>query len=107
MTMSPLRHRWRYSPSGWIIRPDDRSEEHTSELQSQSKLICRLLLEKKNNTNLRPAHRYQHLQIPLTIAETPPQRFAQRHAHVADPALRPHWVRGPRVTTPCGAGRAS
>src|SRR2546430_10486454 len=27
----------------------DRSEEHTSELQSQSNLVCRLLLEKKNN----------------------------------------------------------
>src|SRR5688572_19148417 len=28
----------------------DRSEEHTSELQSQSNLVCRLLLEKKNTT---------------------------------------------------------
>src|SRR5688572_32557178 len=28
-----------------------RSEEHTSELQSQSNLVCRLLLEKKNNLN--------------------------------------------------------
>src|SRR2546430_16189531 len=27
-----------------------RSEEHTSELQSQSNLVCRLLLEKKNKT---------------------------------------------------------
>src|SRR5688572_31850237 len=27
---------------------DRRSEEHTSELQSQSNLVCRLLLEKKN-----------------------------------------------------------
>src|SRR2546430_3606428 len=27
-----------------------RSEEHTSELQSQSNLVCRLLLEKKNCT---------------------------------------------------------
>src|SRR2546427_9314686 len=27
---------------------DVRSEEHTSELQSQSNLVCRLLLEKKN-----------------------------------------------------------
>src|SRR5688572_31067337 len=27
-----------------------RSEEHTSELQSQSNLVCRLLLEKKNHT---------------------------------------------------------
>src|SRR2546430_7440575 len=30
-----------------------RSEEHTSELQSQSNLVCRLLLEKKKR---RPAH---------------------------------------------------
>src|SRR2546427_386520 len=29
-----------------------RSEEHTSELQSQSNLVCRLLLEKKNNIEL-------------------------------------------------------
>src|SRR2546427_2493050 len=28
---------------------DQRSEEHTSELQSQSNLVCRLLLEKKKN----------------------------------------------------------
>src|SRR5688572_31503983 len=28
----------------------DRSEEHTSELQSQSNLVCRLLLEKKKHT---------------------------------------------------------
>src|SRR5205085_8037698 len=28
-----------------------RSEEHTSELQSQSNLVCRLLLEKKNNNS--------------------------------------------------------
>src|SRR2546430_16981658 len=30
--------------------PADRSEEHTSELQSQSNLVCRLLLEKKKRT---------------------------------------------------------
>src|SRR2546430_11256563 len=29
-----------------------RSEEHTSELQSQSNLVCRLLLEKKNRREL-------------------------------------------------------
>src|SRR5688572_31810740 len=29
---------------------DDRSEEHTSELQSQSNLVCRLLLEKQKLT---------------------------------------------------------
>src|SRR2546430_9427264 len=39
-----------------------RSEEHTSELQSQSNLVCRLLLEKKKS------HRHDHsvrLQAPL------------------------------------------
>src|SRR5258708_23991221 len=29
----------------------ERSEEHTSELQSPDHLVCRLLLEKKNNTH--------------------------------------------------------
>src|SRR2546430_3753221 len=33
-----------------------RSEEHTSELQSQSNLVCRLLLEKKKRTNTWPSH---------------------------------------------------
>src|SRR5438034_4579730 len=32
---------------GFLIRPAWRSEEHTSELQSHSDLVCRLLLEKK------------------------------------------------------------
>src|SRR5205085_3791154 len=32
------------------FRPLVRSEEHTSELQSQSNLVCRLLLEKKKKT---------------------------------------------------------
>src|SRR5689334_23716793 len=31
----------------------ERSEEHTSELQSQFHLVCRLLLEKKNQTEQR------------------------------------------------------
>src|SRR2546430_6907474 len=52
-----LGARW----SDWLLRPRVRqrspiplfqyglrSEEHTSELQSQSNLVCRLLLEKKN-----------------------------------------------------------
>src|SRR2546430_5970926 len=33
----------------WLKVP--RSEEHTSELQSQSNLVCRLLLEKKKSEN--------------------------------------------------------
>src|SRR2546427_9601360 len=34
---------------GHVTRHLARSEEHTSELQSQSNLVCRLLLEKKNH----------------------------------------------------------
>src|SRR2546430_8421771 len=37
-----------------------RSEEHTSELQSQSNLVCRLLLEKKKNKFKTSLHHQQH-----------------------------------------------
>ena len=39
--------RWRLRM--WYFWPVTRSEEHTSELQSHSDLVCRLLLEKKKN----------------------------------------------------------
>src|SRR2546430_13279697 len=38
-----------------VVAPD-RSEEHTSELQSQSNLVCRLLLEKKKKKNKNRRH---------------------------------------------------
>src|SRR2546430_13184024 len=56
-------------PSNVFVRPRKvtdamRSEEHTSELQSQSNLVCRLLLEKKKtistNTTISPS---RHAQI--------------------------------------------
>src|SRR5258707_2582031 len=36
----------------------DRSEEHTSELQSRQYLVCRLLLEKKKINRLEPQYTY-------------------------------------------------
>src|SRR2546430_3977983 len=42
-----------------------RSEEHTSELQSQSNLVCRLLLEKKKSTAPQPAPTRQRILSPL------------------------------------------
>src|SRR2546428_1393097 len=42
----------RVSPS-WTLYSRRRSEEHTSELQSRSDLVCRLLLEKKNTCTIR------------------------------------------------------
>src|SRR5712691_12275932 len=49
------------SASSWA---GSRSEEHTSELQSQSNLVCRLLLEKKKKikttqTNTKQQHKTQ------------------------------------------------
>src|SRR2546430_7353229 len=41
-----------------------RSEEHTSELQSQSNLVCRLLLEKKNRFVL--CHQYELCSCQLS-----------------------------------------
>src|SRR5438093_7860919 len=41
------RHRWHGAPRH--PDADPRSEEHTSELQSLTNLVCRLLLEKKKN----------------------------------------------------------
>src|SRR3712207_8749614 len=40
------------SPTGTISSAKRRSEEHTSELQSRQYLVCRLLLEKKNNQHM-------------------------------------------------------
>src|SRR3712207_8875060 len=47
-----------HAPSGAATR----SEEHTSELQSRQYLVCRLLLEKKNNLN------YKHQYNDTTVA---------------------------------------
>src|SRR5947207_11562846 len=47
----------RHQHLGWVLSVPDthqkRSEEHTSELQSHSDLVCRLLLEKKKKTRQR------------------------------------------------------
>src|SRR5204862_1803445 len=67
-------HGERCSPAKWILpsratavkkslkptnahAPRDRSEEHTSELQSRRDLVCRLLLEKKKKTQKKDHHR--------------------------------------------------
>src|SRR2546430_7053031 len=53
-----------------------RSEEHTSELQSQSNLVCRLLLEKKNDTPPGLGHLHpqelRHQPHPPLVPASPP-----------------------------------
>ena len=39
----------------------NRSEEHTSELQSRTNLVCRLLLEKKKNKTNKQTHTQTHM----------------------------------------------
>src|SRR2546427_6618141 len=53
-----------------IIIDNNRSEEHTSELQSQSNLVCRLLLEKKkkNNTTKKTYKYHTPQQITRTYS---------------------------------------
>src|SRR2546430_11866872 len=77
-----------------------RSEEHTSELQSQSNLVCRLLLEKKKT------HRVDGRPVaPLSdVREADPNRLPRqapvgppRRPHVTMPA--PHWSLSSSVRT--------
>src|SRR2546427_4634824 len=52
-----------------------RSEEHTSELQSQSNLVCRLLLEKKKKKNTQQKHKLQKgSTASLSTDESPEHR---------------------------------
>src|SRR2546430_9641582 len=62
----------------------ERSEEHTSELQSQSNLVCRLLLEKKNT----PSHDILTYHIhSASFISSPPRRSLRRSLRL--PGARP------------------
>src|SRR5256886_7155058 len=81
------RDRWRHRPrvrpgvrsgaaarhtGGPPVRGGDlRSEEHTSELQSQSNLVCRLLLEKKKESFLRASNTAPLIGTTQTVAHWP------------------------------------
>src|SRR5256886_7458487 len=49
--LESLRRYFSAWPEVDLVQRLERSEEHTSELQSQSNLVCRLLLEKKKKAN--------------------------------------------------------
>src|SRR2546430_4017914 len=106
-------HRWK--PSTWRLRTTSfvinrtmssrkpsrrliRSEEHTSELQSQSNLVCRLLLEKKKepHANFIPHDPYEliiELKYLGTNLSTPLYLIGQSHKswyHIVLLASRPN-----------------
>src|SRR2546430_7904086 len=62
--------------NGPIRARETRSEEHTSELQSQSNLVCRLLLEKKKK---------KHDTDAVELAETEPYCGYRGHWQAPDP----------------------
>src|SRR2546427_2210748 len=77
------------NPSMFLLtQPAERSEEHTSELQSQSNLVCRLLLEKKKQ--------YSHISNVLCVDSALAGRFSS-------PGARPLTRRAasPSVPTFC------
>src|SRR2546430_13416112 len=84
-----------------------RSEEHTSELQSQSNLVCRLLLEKKKQTRQAP-------DLDAAIHPAPPRRDhldalpqqpEPRHSHTPGPLSHPPPSRLPSIPNLYHAGR--
>src|SRR2546430_10336402 len=66
---------------GYVPRPllKVRSEEHTSELQSQSNLVCRLLLEKKHNFRWCRTQRLAGARILAARARTCARLGPRRH----------------------------
>src|SRR5437016_11915960 len=83
--------------------PLDRSEEHTSELQSLTNLVCRLLLEKKNSTTctytskapalsaLTPAKRTTHCVTAPLPASTPTTTTPRRGLARSTDRRTIHW----------------
>src|SRR3712207_7425497 len=52
-----------------------RSEEHTSELQSRQYLVCRLLLEKKNNKTKSVKYSYTYSRSDEQTSEIQPRQY--------------------------------
>src|SRR2546427_7316431 len=101
----PLERRWRGSrePPGPPRWP--RSEEHTSELQSQSNLVCRLLLEKKKRQQTTPAPRTKIATTAGTILDAEVLGEGLGDVQVRTDDGRVHLLRpaggSVRAATPC------
>src|SRR5258708_28475410 len=74
-----------------LARPDissaarnDRSEEHTSELQSPDHLVCRLLLEKKKNPELFATA--FSAAVPCAPTSLEPRAVVRALSHIDTPA---------------------
>src|SRR2546430_2832010 len=79
-----------------------RSEEHTSELQSQSNLVCRLLLEKKKTDFHSHSCHNPILAANMTRAKSPQQSPRRKENHTDARAQVPR-IRPRRLDQPAPA----
>src|SRR5256885_8850031 len=108
----------RRDPGGAGIRGDQqagrpwrgfsrRSEEHTSELQSPCNLVCRLLLEKKNNTSYSVTGTAERLATGAVVNVGPPLECAWQAVTIPSAqserrrALQPRTGQRPRDHCVC------
>src|SRR2546421_8396322 len=77
----PATPKDRNGPRGY--RPATRSEEHTSELQSRSDLVCRLLLEKKKQIDPARSHKWDLIPEPIPLEQHEEHFFTQHPREVA------------------------
>src|SRR5256886_12193651 len=66
--------RWSVAECVAHLNITSRSEEHTSELQSQSNLVCRLLLETNTAPTARPGGRHDRERAPRERVHRPARR---------------------------------
>src|SRR2546430_8328751 len=81
-TSSGRTSRWNEIPEALAAVSSEwrRSEEHTSELQSQSNIVCRLLLEKKKN--ILPS-------VPIRSSDQSDNSYSNLHDSNRTPQLHP------------------
>src|SRR4051812_354001 len=101
-------------PEGAPVVRGDRSEEHTSELQSHVNLVCRLLLEKKKKKSTTPLGESDHMVAPVSahrhgcLSSGDDGGYAAHSPSVAplgdrrDPCLAPHHDSVPLGPRPPG-----
>src|SRR3989440_7385981 len=83
------------APGPILVACGGRSEEHTSELQSRSDLVCRLLLEKKKSMSRSPAN-----QRPLASGAVANDACDHRCSRVPSPACPAYFPRTPSYRAP-------
>src|SRR3989440_1049317 len=111
-TMMPSRvknERSLWLHAAWRARRIDstmRSEEHTSELQSRSDLVCRLLLEKKKTKSVSRCYLFTFIVSAVaTVADHAASVYDQAHRHVEPLGLVLYQVALLQVVHPLRARR--